>query len=176
MNQSQHMLMNERIGQFNSGYPANYFQCSYAAPYIAEKEVTTICSIPYASHNFHDSVPYFSNDYSQINENSSNIHTYPHATIAYTLPTTSAPCVAKIHNRINGISTNIHITTSSTSHTSYEQNFGITSSSLPNSYTSNLQHCVSQTCTTLPRSKPISTWEKCLDVFKVDFDRNVKKS
>jgi hypothetical protein len=75
MNQSQPMSMNERIGQFNSGYAASYSQCSYATPYIVEKEVTPTCSVPYVSYKFHDSVPYFSNDYSKIDENSSNTHT-----------------------------------------------------------------------------------------------------
>jgi hypothetical protein len=171
MNQSQHMPMNERIDQFNSSYPVSYSQCSYATPYIIEKAVRPTYPIPYVSHIFHDSVPYFSNDYCQIDENSSNVHTHPHAT----LPTTSSPCVAESDSQINGMSTSMHTTMSPTSHTSYEQNSGISPSPLPNSHSSNLQHCVSQTCITLSQSKPISTWGKCLVVFKADLDRTCEE-
>jgi hypothetical protein len=86
------MPMDERIGQLNSNYQANYFERSYATPYIVEKEVMPICSTPYASCNLHDSVPYVGNDYSRINERSSNLYTLPHATY-----------VAENHSRINGI-------------------------------------------------------------------------
>jgi hypothetical protein len=60
-------------------------------------------STPYASCNLHDSVPCVSNDYSQINEQSSNLYTLPHVTVSYPLPTTSAPYVVENHERINGI-------------------------------------------------------------------------
>jgi hypothetical protein len=61
------------------------------------------CSTPYASCNFHDSVPYVSNDYSRINEHSSNLYTPPHAIVSYPFPTTSAPYVVENHSRINEI-------------------------------------------------------------------------
>jgi hypothetical protein len=96
INRSQHMPMDERIGQFNYNHKVNYSQCSYATPYVVEKEVTPTCSTPYVSCNFHDSTPYVSNDYSRINEHSSHLYIAPHATVAYPLPTTSAPYVAKI--------------------------------------------------------------------------------
>jgi hypothetical protein len=61
INQSRHMLMDVKIGQFNSNHRANYSEHSYATPYVAEKEVTPPCSTPYAS--FHDLAPYVSNNY-----------------------------------------------------------------------------------------------------------------
>jgi hypothetical protein len=64
INRSRHMPMDEKIGKFNSNHQANYFECSYATPYVVEKEVTRTCSSPYTSCNFHDSAPYVSNDYS----------------------------------------------------------------------------------------------------------------
>jgi hypothetical protein len=106
MAQLHHMSMNERIGQFNSNYPANYSQYSYAIPHIVEKDVTPTCSAPYASPSFHNSVCYVNNGHSRINENSSSIHTPPYTTVAHTLPTTSASYVAENHSRINGISMN----------------------------------------------------------------------
>jgi hypothetical protein len=96
MNQSQHLPVNDRFGQINSSYSANYSQCSYATPYIIEVEVTPTCSTPYANPHFHNSVPYVSNDYSRINENSRILHTLTHAIVAYTLHTTSAQFVMKI--------------------------------------------------------------------------------
>jgi hypothetical protein len=72
INQSRHMPMGERIDQLKSNYHANYSQRSYATPYVVEKEVMPTYSTPYASCNFQDSVPYVSNDYSRINEQSSN--------------------------------------------------------------------------------------------------------
>jgi hypothetical protein len=60
-------------------------------------------STPYASCNFHDSVPYVSNDYIRINEQSSNLYTPPHVTLSYPFATTSAPYVVENHSRINGI-------------------------------------------------------------------------
>jgi hypothetical protein len=107
INRSRHMLMNERIGQLNSNCQANYSKCLYAIPHVVEKEVMPTCSTPYASCNFHDLVSYVSNDYSRINENSSNLYTPPHATVSYPLPTTSAPYVVENHSRINGISLSI---------------------------------------------------------------------
>jgi hypothetical protein len=92
------MPMDEKIGQFNSNHQANYSERSYATPYVVEKEVMPTCSTPYASYNFHDSVPYVSNDYSRINEHSSSVYTPPHATVAYPSPTTSAPYVAENHS------------------------------------------------------------------------------
>jgi hypothetical protein len=89
INRPRHMLMDERIGQFNSNHQVNYSQCSYATPYIVEKEVTPTCSTPYASCNFHDSAPYVSNDYSRVNKHSSNLYTPPY--------------VAENHSQINGI-------------------------------------------------------------------------
>jgi hypothetical protein len=103
MAQLQHMPMNERIGQFNSSYPDNYSQYSYAISHIVEKDVTPTCSVPYASHSFHNLVSYVNNDHSRINENSSSIHTPPYTTVTHTLPTTSATYVAENHSRINGI-------------------------------------------------------------------------
>jgi hypothetical protein len=58
------MSMDERIGQLNSNYQANYSERSYATLHIVEKEVMHACSTPYASCNFHYSVPYVSKDYS----------------------------------------------------------------------------------------------------------------
>jgi ABC-type antimicrobial peptide transport system permease subunit len=84
INRSRHMPMDERIGQFNSNHQVNYSQCSYATPYVVEKGVTPTCSTPYASCNFHDSTSYASNDYSRINEHSSNVYTPPQAIVAYT--------------------------------------------------------------------------------------------
>jgi hypothetical protein len=103
MAQLQHMPMNERIGQFNSSYQANYSQYSYAIPHIVEKDATPTCSAPYASPSFHNSVSYVNNDHSHINENSSSIHTPPCTIVAHTLPNSSAPYVVENHNRINGI-------------------------------------------------------------------------
>jgi hypothetical protein len=56
--------MDERIGQLNFNYQANYSERSYATLHIVEKEVMHACSTPYASCNFHYSVPYVSKDYS----------------------------------------------------------------------------------------------------------------
>jgi hypothetical protein len=67
------MPMDKRIEKLNSNYQANYYERLYATPYVVEKEVMPTCSTPYASCNFHDSVPYDSNDYSRINEHSSNL-------------------------------------------------------------------------------------------------------
>jgi hypothetical protein len=106
MAQLQHMPMNERLGQFNSSYLANYSQYSYAIPHIVEKEETPTCSAPYASPSFHNSVSYVNNGHSRINENSSSIHTPPYTTVAHTFPTILATYVVENHNRINGISMN----------------------------------------------------------------------
>jgi hypothetical protein len=97
------MPMDKKIGQFNSNHQASYSECSYATPYVVEKEVTPTCSTPYASCNFHNSAPYVSNDYSRINEHSSSVYTPPHAIIVYPSPPTLAPYVAENHSRINGI-------------------------------------------------------------------------
>jgi hypothetical protein len=75
------MPMDERIGQLNSNYQANYSERSCATPYVVEKDVMPTCSTPYASCNSHDSTPYFSNVYRRINEHSSSVYTPPHATV-----------------------------------------------------------------------------------------------
>jgi hypothetical protein len=106
MAQLQYMSMNEIISQFNSSYPSNYSQYSYAIPHIVKKDVTPTCSAPYVSPSLHNSVSYVNNGHSRINENSSSIHTPPYTTIAHTFPTTSASYVAESHSRINGISMN----------------------------------------------------------------------
>jgi hypothetical protein len=51
------MLMDERIGQLNSNYQANYSERSYATSHVVEKKVMPTCSTPYASCNFHDPGP-----------------------------------------------------------------------------------------------------------------------
>jgi hypothetical protein len=56
------MLMDERIGQLNSNYQANYSERSYATLHVVEKDVVPTYSISYTSCNFHDSVSYVSND------------------------------------------------------------------------------------------------------------------
>jgi hypothetical protein len=55
INRSRHLPMDERTGQFNSNPQVNYSECSYATPYVVEKEVTSTCLTPYASCNLHDS-------------------------------------------------------------------------------------------------------------------------
>jgi hypothetical protein len=98
INQLRHMLMDERIGQLNYNYQANYSERLYATPHVIEKEVMPTYSTSYTSCSFHDSVPYVSNDYSRINEQSSNLYTLPHVTVSNPLPTTSAPCVVENHS------------------------------------------------------------------------------
>jgi hypothetical protein len=95
--------MDERIGQLNSNYQANYSERSYATPHVVEKEVMPTYLTPYACCKFHDSVPYVSNDYSRINEQSSNLYTPQHVTASYPLPTTTTPYVVDNHSQINEI-------------------------------------------------------------------------
>jgi len=81
--------MNEKTGQADFRYPANYSQTSYATQHVTRAKVASAISAPHADLNSNDLAPSVIFNPSQIDENSATSHALSSASAANILPPNS---------------------------------------------------------------------------------------